>query len=367
MLQTVLDKIISAILSIILLLSGSSMSDYDYSDRLNETDYVGLREVYAEYFDIGTAIGSMTLQNETYAEAVLKNYSSLTGENAFKLAYIHPSKDVWNFGPADIIADFARKNGLKLRGHCLVWGSQENWMLYDDNGNSVSKDVFYQREYDYFKVMMGRYGDIIHTWDVVNEPFNYERGCDFKQNEIYKLCGEEYITKAFEFAHEIDPSAVLVLNETRVLKNDVKMDYLLEYAEKYKKAGVPINAIGLQSHYDTLSINENASRLDKLINKISALGYDIQITEMDMTVYSDDYTSYDDGPPLWVQTLQNKKYKEIFEVLRKNADKISSVTFWGMDDGHSSYNSKNLKRQDWPLVFDKNIKPKQAYYAICDF
>lgn len=366
MFQAVINKIMCAILSVLFMFTGTSMSDYDYSDRLSETDYVGLREVYSDYFDIGTAIGSASLQNADSANDVLKNFSSLTGENAFKLVYIHPSKDVWNFGPADIIADFARKNGLKLRGHCLVWGSQDNWMLYDDDGNLVSKEVFYQREYDYFKVLMTRYGDVIHTWDVVNEPFNYEVGCDFKQSEIYKLCGEEYITKAFEMAHEIDPTAVLVLNETRVIKNDVKMNLLLKYAEKYKKAGVPIDAIGLQSHYDTLSTNENAGRLDSLINKISALGYDVQITEMDMTVYSNDNTVYDELPD-WVQILQNKKYKEIFEVLRKNSDKISSVTFWGMNDGHSSYNSQNTYRHDWPLVFDENNNPKQAYYAICDF
>jgi endo-1,4-beta-xylanase len=366
MFQIIFSKIMCFFLSLIFFFSGTSMASYNYSDKLNSTDYEGLKSVYSGYFDIGAAIAPSALEDENSVNTILKNYSSLTAENAFKLPVIHPSEDVWNFAPADAIANFAREHGLKLRGHVLVWGSQQNWMLYDKDGNFVDKEVFYQRLYEYFKTMMGRYGDVVRTWDVVNEPFNYERGCAFKNTEIYKLCGEEYITKAFEMAHKIDPTATLVLNETRILNNDVKMKYLLEYVQKYLDEGVPINAIGLQSHYDTLTVKESAKRLDKLINKISDMGLDVQITEMDMTYYSTDLVAFHEKPE-WIETLQIKKYKEMFEVLRKNADKISSVTFWGLNDGVSYCNVGNPKRTDWPLLFDENNRPKQAFYAICDF
>lgn len=365
MFQSAFSKFMSAVLSVLLFLSGSSMAEYDYSDRLKEEDYIGLKDVYAEYFDIGTCVGSFSTVVPELSEILLKNYSTLTGENAFKLACIHPSEDVWNFKPADMIADFARKNNLKLRGHTLVWGN-DNWMLYDDDGNIVDKETFFKRQYEYFKVMIDRYGDVIRTWDVVNEPFNYKADKPFKETDIYKLCGEEYITRAFEMAHEIDPDAVLVLNETRVLKNSAKKSHILKYIEKYKKAGVPIHAIGLQSHYDVLNPVENARNLDRLINKISALGFDVQITEIDMTYYLTETYSYEEQPQ-WIQTLQIKKYKEVFEVLRKNADKISSVTFWGMSDSLTYYNAQYTHRTDWPMIFDFDYRPKQAYYAICDF
>ena len=362
-----LTKFLSWLFAIISLITMNPLSNYDYTDKLGDENYKGLKEYYSEYFDIGAAVGGWHCQAPAYAETLLKNYTSLTAENAFKQPAINPAEGVWNFGEADIIANFCRENGLKLRGHCLVWGGLGSWMSRDSEGNLVSKDVYYQRLRDYITVMMTRYGDIVHVWDVVNEPFGYDRKDGaFKDNDLYQICGEEYITKAFEIAHEVDPSAVLVLNETKVVNNDTKQKYLLRYVEKWIGEGVPINAIGVQGHWDTFELNESPKRLQKIIDKLYALGVDIQITEVDIGISANKNDIFESVPKN-TELLQSKKYSQMFEVLRKNADKISSVTFWGVNDNRTFKTDDGQTYHRWQLLFDKDNMPKNAFYAICDF
>lgn len=362
-----LTKILSFLLAIVSFISFNPLSNYDYYDKLGDENYEGLKDVYTDYFDIGAAVAGWHCQNPKYAEFILKNYSSLTAENAFKQASLNPAEDVWNLSEADVIADFCRQNGLKLRGHCLVWGQLKSWMTRDSDGNLVSKDVLLERMHDYITTVVTRYKDIVHVWDVVNEPFGFDKkeGA-FKQNDFFAICGEEYITKAFEFAHEADPTAVLCLNETKVLKNNQKQKYLLNYVEKWIGEGVPIHAVGVQSHWNTFEINESPRRLQKIIDKLYKLGVDIQITECDIGISADESEVFD-AVPKNTELLQTKKYSRMFAVMRKNADKISSVTFWGVDDNRPRKNANDEPSYRWELLFDKERMPKNAFYAICDF
>lgn len=362
-----LTKILSFFLSIISLITLNPLSNYDYFDKLGDENYTGLKECYADFFNIGAAVGGWHCRNSEYAEFLLKNFSSLTAENAFKQPATNPAEGVWNFTEADTIADFCRENGLKLRGHCLVWGGLGSWMSRDSDGSLVSKEVYYKRLREYITVMMTRYGDIVNVWDVVNEPFGYDRkDGEFKDNDLYRICGEEYITKAFEIAHEVDPTAVLCLNECKVVNNNVKQKYLLKYVEKWISEGVPIHAVGIQGHWNTFEINESPRRLQKVIDKLYALGVDIQITEVDMEVTADKGDIFE-AVPKNTELLQTKKYSQMFEVLRKNADKISSVTFWGVNDNRPQKTADGETYFNWQLLFDKNNMPKNAFYAICDF
>lgn len=360
-------KILSFLLAVISFLSFNPLSKYDYSDKLGDENYKGFRDYYADYFNIGAAVAGWHCTNPEIAEFLKKNYSSLTAENAFKQAALNPSEGVWRFSEADTIADFCRENGIKLRGHCLVWGGLGSWMTRDGDGNLVTKEVLYERMKSYITVVVTRYKDIVRVWDVVNEPFGYDRkDGEFKDNDFYQICGEEYITKAFEFAHEADPTATLCLNECKVVNNNVKQKYLLKYLEKWLDEGVPITAVGIQGHWSTFEINESPRRLQNVINKLYKLGVDIQITEIDMEVTADKSEIFD-VVPRNAELLQTKKYSQMFEVLRKNADKISSVTFWGVSDNRPFTDTDGNTHYPSQLLFDKNNMPKNAYYAVCDF
>lgn len=363
-----LRKIFAFITSIVVFLSGGIAS---VPKDVTRDSYEGLKDVYADYFDIGSCITSAYTDNEELVDFYLKNFSSVTPEWELKMESIHPSEDVWNFSGMDKLADFCRENNLKLRGHTLVWPQQKNWMLYDEDGNFVDKEVFYARQYEYFKTVMTRYGDVIKVWDVVNEPFGYDLQTGaFKDSEIIKLCGSEYIERAFlnakKVSDEYNLDATLVLNECSLAKNIVKQGYVLKWLKKWNDKGIPIDAIGIQGHGHAVSENETPDRLDAFLYALEAIGMkNIQITEIDLSLYFDKADTSQVEIQDWMRDWQTLKYKNLFKVLRKHKDTITSVSFWGPDDGHSWLTRNGV--DDEPLLFDRNLLPKESYYAVCDF
>lgn len=363
----VLCKVLSVITAVIVFLSGGIPA---VPENMTQDSYVGLKDVYADYFDIGSCINGVYTEDEELAKFYLKNFSSVTPEWEMKMITLHPSADVWNFDGMDKIANFCRENGLKVRGHCLVWAQQYNWMLYDENGNFVDKEVFYARQYEYFKTVMTRYGDVVKVWDVVNEPLGYDlKDGEFKESDIIKLCGEEYIERAFlsakKVSDEFNLGATLVLNECGLAKNIVKQGFLLKWMKIWLDKGIPIDAVGIQGHSNTVSENETPERLEAVLLGLEAIGVkNIQITEIDMSNY------FDKGDrsgqiPQWTRDYQTLKYKHLFKVLRRHSKYITSVSFWGPNDSRSCLTVDGSF--DEPLLFDRNLLPKASYFAICDF
>jgi endo-1,4-beta-xylanase len=139
------------------------------------------------------------------------------------------------------------------------------------------------------------------------------------------------------------------------------------------KKGVPIYGIGLQGHWSTQDLDPE--EIQKTIDLFSSLGLDIQITELDMTVYG---TYHGAGAKIqsrethlfnpYLEKMQADKYKQVFEILRKNKEKISGVTFWGLADNYTWLDSFPVSgRKDFPLLFNQQFQPKMAFYAITDF
>lgn len=335
-------------------------------EDLSQDSYTGLKEVYSDYFKIGTCAGSVYFSDPEMSEFILKNFNSVTPEWELKIDAVHPSEDVWNFAGMDKIADFCREHNIAVRGHTLLWGQLDNWMLYDENGNFVDKETYYARQYEYFKTVMTRYGDVVKIWDVTNEVLGYDLADgEFKDYDVYKLCGEEYVEVAFRQAREIAPDATLVFNENGLAKNITKQIYLKKWLKKWLDKGVPIDAVGIQGHSNTVSINETPDRLEAVINLIESTGIkDIQITEIDMSLYFD---KQDKSVEIqnWQKDYQALKFRHMFEVLRRHSDTITSVTFWGPDAAHSCLTGNG--EPDFPVLFDRNKLPTASYYAVCDF
>ena len=338
---------------------------------------VKLKDAYKDYFLIGVALNQRNVSDADQINLVKAEFSSITAENDMKPGMIHPKEGVWDFEKADKIANFCRQNGIKLRGHCLCWHSQfADWMFTDKKGKPVKKEVFYERLREHIHTVVNRYKDVVYCWDVVNEAMadnvrpnfangKFTPGSPYRDSRHYQLCGDEFIAKAFEFAREADPNALLFYNDYNEC-DPGKRDRIYDMVKKMKDAGVPIDGIGMQGHYNVYGPSEED--IDAAITKYSQLVKHIHVTELDIRMNTEMggqlRFSRGEAKPVagYMNTLLTDQYSRIFKIFRKHKDVIDCVTFWNLGDRDSWLGVNNH-----PLPFDENYKPKQAYYAIKNF
>jgi len=371
-----LGKKLLALAAIIALTSLSTPSWAQWRQADPRAD-VGLKDAYKDYFTIGVAVNQRNVSVDEQKALILKQFNSVTAENDWKPGEIHPAEGVWNFEKADKIANFCRENGIKMRGHCLCWHSQfADWMFTDKKGREVKKEVFYERLREHIHTVVNRYKDVVYAWDVVNEAMADDNGgprwgrgaqepSPYRQSRHFKLCGDEFIAKAFEFAREADPTGTLIYNDYSCV-DDGKRERIYNMVKKMKEAGVPIDGIGMQGHYNIYFPDEE--RLEKAIVRFKEIVDHIHITELDLRMNNESggqlmFSRGEARPqPAYMQTLQTDQYARIFRVLRRHADVIDNVTFWNLGDGDSWLGVNNH-----PLPFDEQYRPKQCFRAIRDF
>jgi endo-1,4-beta-xylanase len=259
-----------------------------------------------------------------------------------------------------------------------VWHSQTPaWVFQDDKGNLVDRETLLKRLHDHIQTVVGRYKGRIHSWDVVNEAVN-EDGT-MRQSLWMKIIGEDYIAKAFQWAHEADPQAQLIYNDYS-LENEAKRNGVLALIAKLKAQGVPVTTVGLQGHSSLTWPSIEAE--DTTITAFATLGVKVAITELDIDVlpsatsqqtadvslnFAQDpkLNPYFVGLPISVQQELAKRYADLFAVYLKHRDVVTRVTFWGVTDGDSWRNDWPIKgRTSYPLLFDRNGQPKPAFDAV---
>ena len=331
----------------------------------------GLKDYYKDYFTMGVAVSPQALKGPE-AELILKHFNSLTAENAMKMGPIHPEESRYNWAPADEITDFATKHNLKLRGHTLCWHNQTpGWLFKDDKGGEVTKEVLLERLKDHITNVVTRYKGKIYAWDVVNEVIDDNDSKYFRESQWYKICGEEFVAKAFEYAHEADPNAILFYNDYNT-ESPGKRERIYTMVKKLVDAKVPIHGVGLQGHW---SIYEpSAQAVKESIEKFSSLGLVVQITELDVSVYQSEHErrdqkeGEDESFTSEREQKQLEQYKNFFEVFRQHKDKLTGVTFWNISDKHSWLDNFPVRgRKNYPLLFDQELKPKKVYWEVVKF
>ncbi len=334
----------------------------------------GMKDSYKDYFAIGVAVNQRNVSNPDQIALIKKEFNSITAENDMKPGEIHPKEGVWNWERADKIANFCRENGIKLRGHCLCWHSQfADWMFTDKKGKPVKKEVFYERLREHIHTVVNRYKDIVYAWDVVNEAMADDgrswpgrEQSPYRQSRHFQLCGDEFIAKAFQFAREADPNALLFYNDYSCV-DEGKRERIYNMVKKMKDAGVPIDGIGMQGHYNIYFPSEE--QLEKAIVRFKELVNHIHITELDLRMNQEmggqlqGFSRGEAKPiPAYMNTLQTDQYARLFKVFRKHKDVIDCVTFWNLGDRDSWLGVNNH-----PLPFDENYRPKACYRAIRNF
>lgn len=324
----------------------------------------GLKDYYKDYFAIGASIGPRDLVGDE-VWLLKKNFNSLSAESVMKPGPLQPEENKYFWDSADKIVDFAQANGMKVRGHCLVWHKQTaDWMFKDSNGNTVTKEVALARLKEHITTVVSRYKGKVYAWDVVNEAVENDSSNLYRETQWYKICGEEYLAKAFQWAHEADPNAILFYNDYNT-ENPGKREKIYTMLKKLLDAGVPVNAFGIQGHWNIGNPSEEAIR--ETIKKFSSLGLKLQITELDVSIYTSKADTTIMGFTPEREQKQIDYYKMVFKLARENKDVITGVTFWNVSDRRSWLDSRPPIGKKYPLLFDEKLQPKKAYWEVVKF
>ena len=338
-----------------------------------------LKDVFKNDFMIGAALNRRQFFEEDRrgVEIVRAHFNTITPENVLKWAQVHPEPTRYDFKAADRFVEFGEERGMFIVGHTLVWHNQTPaWVFQDAKGNALDRESLLQRLRDHIFTVVGRYQGRIKGWDVVNEALNQDG--TMRQSPWFKTISEDYIAKAFQFAHEADPKAELYYNDYD-LELPAKRAGAVALLKRLKASGVPITAVGLQNH--NLMDWPSAADEDATIEAFAALGLKVNITELDVDVLprttkpGADYAvdtpvtpqlnPFVDRLPDAMQLALAKRYADLFRVYRRHGDVIDRVTFWGVADGDSWLNNWPMKgRTNYPLLFDRDCRAKPALTAI---
>jgi endo-1,4-beta-xylanase len=321
-----------------------------------------LHEALAGYFPIGAAVSPAVL--ESAGPLIARHYNSLTAENHMKPIELQPEEDRYTFDQADRIVDFARRHGMQLRGHTLVWHNQTpDWMFEDNSGNPASRELLLARMKSHIDTVVGRYRGSVYCWDVVNEAINDKDGELLRRSRWLELVGEDYIHQAYVFAHEADPDALLFYNDYHETV-PVKRERMYQLVKQQLERGTPIHGIGLQAHWN---IHEpTLEEIRVAIERFASLGLQIQITELDLSMFKNDDKRTDlKAPTADMVELQEQRFEQIFKLLRSYKDVITGVTFWGAADDYSWLDHfPGKERRTWPMLFDDQHEPKPGFWAV---
>ena len=345
-----------------------------------DTQEPTLKDAFKGDFLIGAAINSAQIYGrDTAGDALLeKQFNAISPENVLKWGVVHPQPDHYDFDAADHYVALGEKYHMSILGHNLVWHSQTpRWVFQDANGKPLTRDALLKRMHDHIQTVVGRYKGRIQSWDVVNEALNDDG--TLRQSQWFKIIGPDYIAKAFEYAHEADPSAELNYNDYS-LENEPKRNGAIKLVQQLKAEGVPISAVGLQGHdkMDWPTVEQE----DATIDAFGKLGLKVKISELDVDVLPAasqnrgadvsqnvamraKLNPYTEGLPDSVQKDMAKRYADLFRVFLKHKDVVTRVTFWGVNDGDSWLNNWPVRgRTSYPLLFDRNNQPKPAFDAV---
>jgi endo-1,4-beta-xylanase len=309
-----------------------------------------LRELTADYdIDIGAAATASELKLPDLGEVMARDFGSLTAGNEMKMYTIRREKDSYNFEPADTLLAFAKEHGMKMRGHTLVWHNLPQWM----QKTRWTKESLLDFLHEYITTVVMRYKDDLYCWDVVNEPIADSGDYRNKDSLWYKVCGDEYIEKAFIWAHEADPDAILFINDYNVETVNRKSNKLYEVVKNLLAKGVPVGGVGFQVHFIE-DLPPNFTSMYKNVKRFAELGVDIHFTEVDVRIRT----------PIADSKLKHQAeiYGEITKIAL-SVERVKNITMWGISDLYSWIPS-TFPGYGYAHLFDRYFNPKPAYYSM---
>ncbi|PAD78614.1 endo-1,4-beta-xylanase [Paenibacillus campinasensis] len=331
-------------------------------DKKQQIAAMSLAETFQDRFLIGAAVNPLTL--DAQKELLVQHFNSVTAENEMKFERLHPEEGEYTFSEADRLMDFARANDMAVRGHTLVWHNQTpDWVFQDRSGNVIGREVLLARMKEHIDTVAGRYKGRIYAWDVVNEAVSDSGNELLRSSKWLDIAGEEFIAKAFEYAHDADPDALLFYNDYNE-SFPAKRDKIYSLVKSLKERDVPIHGIGMQAHWNLVS--PALDEIREAIETYASLGVVLHITELDVSMFEfEDRRTDLTSPTADMLELQAARYEQFFGLFKEYQDVIGSVTFWGAADDYTWLHDFPVRgRRNWPFLFDERHEPKDSFWKV---
>jgi endo-1,4-beta-xylanase len=295
---------------------------------------------------VGTAVQAGLLSDSQYHAVVSREFSYLTAEYQMKWDVIERSRGSRDFGPGDAIVGYAASQGMRVKGHTLLWhGSTPAWV------NALPADELRVAVEQHIRTVMDHYRGRIHAWDVVNEAVA-DGGASLRDTVFRQKLGDRYIADAFRIARQADPSALLFYNDYGGEGANAKADRIYALLQDLLSSGVPIDGVGLQMHIAANNRPSDAAIASNM-RRLAGLGLIVHISEMDVRindVAGSDQIRFE---------AQRATYHDVVRVCLLEP-RCEAVTFWGFTDAHTWLSG------DRPLLFDSRYQPKPAYQGVLD-
>lgn len=333
-----------------------------------ERDLIPIKDAYASDFLIGNAITAEDLEGIRF-ELLKMHHGLVTAGNAMKPDALQNTKGSFTFDSADAMVNQVLDAGMQMHGHVLVWHQQSpDWLNMNSDGSPLQREEALENLRTHIRTVMEHFGDRVISWDVVNEamndnptnPTDWENA--LRKSPWYQAIGPDYLEQAFLAAREVlddHPDWNIKLyyndyNDDNRNKATAIYSMVKELNEKYAETHpgkLLVDGIGMQGHYN---INTNPENVRLSLEQFISLGVEVGVTELDIQAGSDYQLSDKQAE------AQGYLYAQLMQMYKEHSEQISRVTFWGQDDGTSWRASSN------PLLFDKNLQAKPAYYAVID-
>lgn len=308
---------------------------------------------------IGAGVQPSQFSEPAYSETLSREFNMIEPGDSMKWWVLRRDQNTFDFRDGDAVVHFAQAHGMKVRGHCLVWDhNNPEWL----GQGHFTPEQLSQLLHQHIATVMKHYAGQVFAWDVVNEAMD-ESG-RFKDSPWYNQPGigfagklSAYVEQAFRWAREADPHALLFYNEAEGEGMNRKSDAIYAMVKDFKRRGVPIDGVGMQLHISQLDFDPVA--LSTNIARLTALGLDVHITELDVSL------PVDSAGHASTENLQRQAdvYSGVVRACLENPG-CKAIQTWGFTDKYSWIGWRSHGSRGAALPFDRSYKIKPAYQAI---
>ena len=306
---------------------------------------------------VGAAVAMPPLRSSaTHRKTLAREFTAATAENCMKWGSLQQrDSDRWDFEAADEFVDFCERHALAIKGHTLVWHQQHPKFLSTRLEQGMTGEELLRYMEKHIKTVVGRYKGKMRSWDVLNEVVA-DNGTGLRKTMFAKLTGDVFVSKAFRWAHEADPDALLLYNDYGISEVNPKSDFTFDLMKRLLDDGVPVHGVGMQGHMRAGHVNVDSivANMRRFTNDLGLL---VNLSEVDIRIAGCGETR---EARLSLQAdLCRELCRRCFAL-----DGFEGLTFWGFTDKHSWVHS--FFGPDEPLIFDANYEKKPSYHGCCE-